>query len=268
MAEELLQTAGTAAVRPEREQQKVQETKEVSLEKALAKLAKFGGFGFLESCVDGVQNLNPARKARKKIFLTDETKKTEREELKKTLSLWIDLLNGSSDISSMLDKSREKEAFASTLLNKNQREAVETVKELERSYRSVMLFYKNTESDKLRNITIVNAAPEQVRDLDNSRFIDFIAAELKQQYDRLDLRENYSILVLPGYLGSNKILEKWCKIAYENKVQLYTDFVDLEKPDDVVDIFFTANHTGGDPYRSNTCMTCNWLIGRSRYVNL
>ncbi|GHV52089.1 hypothetical protein FACS1894181_14870 [Bacteroidia bacterium] len=114
----------------------------------------------------------------------------------------------------------------------------------------------------------MNADPEQVRDLDNSRFIDFIAAELKQQYGRLDLRENYSILVLPGYLGSNKILEKWNKIAYENKVQLYTDFVDLEKPDDVVDIFFTANHTGGDPYRSNTCMTCNWLIGRNRYVNL
>jgi hypothetical protein len=271
MAEDLLQTAVAApeaAVKPERREQKVQETKEVSLEKALAKLAKFGGFGFLESCVDGVQNLNPSRKARKKIFLTDETKKTEREDLKKTLSLWIDLLSESGDISSMLDKSREKESFASTLLNKNQREAVETVKELERSYRSVMLFYKNTESDKLRNVTVVNAAPEQVRDLDNSRFIDFIAAELKQQYDRLDLRENYSILVLPGYLGSNKILEKWCKIAYENKVQLYTDFLDLEKPDDVVDIFFTANHTGGDPYRSNTCMTCNWLIGRSRYVNL
>jgi hypothetical protein len=271
MANDQLQTAGAAvdtALKQERREQKVQETKEVSLDSALAKLAKFGGFGFLESCVDGVQNLNPTRKARKKIFLTDETKKPEREELKKTLSLWIDLLSGSNDISSMLDKSREKESFVSTLLNKNQREAAETVKELERSYRSVMLFYKNTESDKLRNVSIVNAAPEQVRDLDNSRFIDFIAAELKQQYDRLDLRENYSILVLPGYLGSNKILEKWCKIAYENKVQLYTDFLDLEKPDDVVDIFFTANHTGGDPYRSNTCMTCNWLVGRSRYVNL
>ncbi|MDR2816255.1 MAG: DUF5458 family protein, partial [Proteiniphilum sp.] len=195
-------------------------------------------------------------------------KKGEREDLKKTVSLWINLLSGSKDISDMLDKSREKETFVSELLNKNQRVAVDAVKELERSYRSVMLFYKNTESDKLRNITIVNAAPEQIRDLDNSRFIDFIAAELKQHYDRLDLRENYSILVVPGYLGSNKVLEKWCKIAYENKAQLFTDFADLEKPDDVVDMFFTANHTGGDPYRSNTCMACNWLIGRPRYVNL
>jgi hypothetical protein len=269
MAEELLQSAGVAASAGVKERQVQQETAvEVSLEKALGKLARFGGFGFLESCVDGIQNLNPERKARRKIFLTDEMKREERKDLIKTLSLWVDLLSGSKDISDMLDKSREKEAFVSELLNKNQRSAAETVRELERSYRAVMLFYKNTESDKLRNVTIVNASPEQVRDLDNSRFIDYIAAELKQHYDRLDLRENYSILVLPGYLGSNKILEKWAKIAYENKVQLYTDFLDLEKPDDVVDMFFTANPTGGAPYRSNTCMTCNWLVGRARYVNL
>jgi hypothetical protein len=271
MTEELsrrTEVAGNVTERQERRPQTVQETGAASLEQALAQLVKFGGFSFLESCVEGIQNLNPERKARRKIFLTDETKKDEREDLKKTLSLWIGLLSGSKDISDMLDKSREKETFVSELLNKNQRAAAETVRELERSYRSVMLFYKNTESDKLRNVTIVNAAPEQVRDLDNSRFIDFVAAELKQHYDRLDLRENYSILVLPGYLGSNKVLEKWCKIAYENKAQLFTDFLDLERSEDVLDMFFTANHTGGDPYRSNTCMTCNWLVGRPRYVNL
>lgn len=247
---------------------KPQQSQEVVLQNAIDRLAKFGGFAFLEASIDGVQNLNPERKARKKIFLTDGVKKNEREELKKKLNLWLDLLTNSKDISEMLDKSKERESTTSNLLKKNQLMAVETVKELERSYRSVMLFYKNTESDKLRNISIINAAPDQVRDLDNSRFIDFIAAEFKQHYDRLDLRENYSIMVLPGYLGSNAVLEKWCKIAYENKVMLFTDFLDLEKPDDVVDMFFTANHTGGDPYRANTCMACNWLIGRGKYDEL
>ena len=268
MAKEELQQAATQEAQVQQQERVQPARREVSLESALGRLAKYGGFSFLETCVEGIPNLNPERKARKKIFMTDETKKGERENLKKTLSLWIDLLSDSKDISDMLDKSKEKETFVSELLNKNQRIAVDTVKELERSYRTVMLFYKNTESDKLRNISIVNAAPEQVRDLDNSRFIDYIAAELKQNYDRLDLRENYSIMVLPGYLGSNAVLEKWAKIAYENKVQLYTDFADLDKPDDVVDMFHTANHTGGDPFRSNTCMACNWLIGRARYVNL
>lgn len=247
---------------------RTQKSQEAVLADALSRLAKFGGFTFLESSVDGVQNLNPERKARKKIFLTDEAKKNERKELQKKLSLWIDLLSSSKDITEMLEKSKERADKVSALLDKNLLTAVETVKELERSYRSVMLFYKNTETDKLKNMTIVNASPDQIKDLDNSRFIDYINAELKQHYDRLDLRENYSLLVLPGYLESNKVLEKWCKIAYENKAMLFTDFADLEKPDDVVDMFFTANHTGGDPFRANTCMACNWLIGRGRYAEL
>lgn len=262
------QTKIAEAQQAQAQQQKASQVKEASLSKAMEQLARFGGFTFLESSVDGVQNMNPERKARKEIFLTDRAKKAERTELKRKLNLWINLLSASTDTTEMLDKCREKETDVSKLLEKNQKIAFEAVKDLERSYRGVMLFYKNTESDKVRNVTIVNASPEQVRDLDNSIFIDYVAAEFKQHYDRLDLRENYSLMVLPGYLGSNKVLEKWCKIAYENKVMLYTDFADLEKPDDVVDMFFSANHTGGDPYRSNTCMTCNWLIGRGKYTEL
>ena len=242
-----------------------QKTQVDALEGALNRLAKFGSFAFLESCIDGVQNMNPERKARKKIFLTDETKKIEREDLKKKLKLWISLLSQSKDITEMLDKSKERGDNVAALLKKNQLTAVNTVKELERSYRAVMLFYKNTESDKVKNISIVNASPEQIKDLDNSRFIDYVAAELKQHYDRLDLRENYSLLVIPGYLGSNSVLEKWCKISYDYKTMLFTDFADLDKPDDVIEMFFTANHTGGDTFRANTCMSCNWLIGRGKY---
>jgi hypothetical protein len=146
--------------------------------------------------------------------------------------------------------------------------AINSVRDLEKSYRAVMLFYKNTELDKLSNLTIVNAAPEQITDLDNSRFIDFVAAELKQNFDKLDLRMNYSILAIPGYMGSNKVVEKWSKIAYDNKVMLFTDFADLDKPDDVVEMFFLSNLAGGDTFKSNTTMSCNWLIGRGAYKEL
>lgn len=79
---------------------------------------------------------------------------------------------------------------------------------------------------------------------------------------------NYSLLVLPGYLGGTKVVDKWSKIAYENKAMLYTDFMDLENPDDVVDMFFTSNLAGGDAFKANTCMACNWLIGRGKYAEL
>jgi hypothetical protein len=268
MAKEKLQptapVAEEAVARPVRQQKE----QKASLESATDKLSKHDGFNLLESCVDGMQNLNPKRQARRKIFLTDDTHKPGRDELKKTIGLVIGLLSDFKDIPAILDKSIEREAVMSALLDKNLQKTVETVKELERSYRTVSLFYKNTESDKLRNVTIVNASPEQIRDLDNPRFVDFISAELRQRYDRLDLRENYSLMAIPGYLGSNRVLEKWSKIAYENKVMLFTDFADLDKPDDVVDMFLSANHTGGETFKANTCMVCNWLVGRSRYVNL
>ncbi|HWW42598.1 DUF5458 family protein [Pedobacter sp.] len=240
----------------------------LSLEASLEKLARVGGFDLLEATVDGLQNLNPERKARKQIFLTGDEKKKEREELKKKIQLWIDVLEDSDSVSSMLDKSTEKLEAAEENLNKNIATALETTKELEQAYRSVNLFYQNTESDKLKNVVVLNASMDQIKDLDNPRFIDYVADELKQKYDRLDLRENYSLMVVPGYMGSNKVVEKWGKIAYQNKAMLITDFADLDQPDDVIDLFTAANLTGGDAFRSNVIMTCNWLVGRGKVAEV
>ena len=46
-----------------------------TLEQSLNKLGKYGGFEFLEAGIDGLASLNPERKARKNIFLTEEGKK-------------------------------------------------------------------------------------------------------------------------------------------------------------------------------------------------
>lgn len=243
-------------------------TSKASLDEAVNKLARFGGFSFVESVVDGVQAMNPERKARKKAFLIEEGNQSLREDLKNKINLWIDLLENASTTSEMLDKSKEKAESVSELLRDNQLRAVEATKGLERSYRNVMLFYKNTELDKVNNISILNASSEQRSDLDNSRFIDTVSEELKQHFDKLDLRENYSLLVLPGYLGSPKVVDKWSKIAYENKVMMYTDFMDLDKPDDVVEMFYNANLASGDAFKANTAMSCNWIIGRGKYDEL
>ncbi|PID68996.1 MAG: type VI secretion system contractile sheath protein TssC [Flavobacteriia bacterium] len=248
--------------------QQKQEARKVA-EKVLEsseKLAKFGGFDLIEATIDGSQNLNPERKARKTIFLTESSKKGERKTVRKTLEIWKNILEGSSDdIAEMIENAQKKSQIANETLERNVGEAIERTRDLERSYRSLALFYKNTESDKIKNLTILNADPEQVRDLDNTRFIDAVAEELKDNFDRLDLRDNYAILVIPGYLENNAILEKWAKIAYENKVMLITDFEHLDEPDDVMEMFEAANLTGGDAYRSNVMMTCNWLVGRGKF---
>lgn len=240
----------------------------VDVKDAVAELARFGGFNFLESVVDGIAAMNPERAARKRVFLNDSERKPARKKLEDNLTLWIDLLTSTSSVTDMLDKANSNTSTVSELLAENQLKAVNAVNTLEQSYRNVMLFYKNTESDKLTNVSIVNASKDQITDLDNSIFIDHVANELKQNFDKLDLRKNYSLLVLPGYLKGGKVIDKWSKIAYENKAMLFTDFIDLENSDDVVEMFFNSGLAGSEIHKSNTVMACNWLVGRSKYNEL
>lgn len=260
----------TESIKPVAQQTALKEVLQPAeqLESSVQGLAKFGGFDLLESAIDAVQNINPERKARKKIFLEESSKKEERTALKKTLKIWLDVLQSAEDPAEMIETCNQRAEQAQQVLKKNLKAAVKDTEQLEKSYRSIALFFKNTESLKVKNVSVVNADPDQIRDLDNTRFIDAIHNELTDNYDRLDLRNNYSILVLPGYLGSNKVVEKWAKIAYENKVMLVTDFEDLDTPDDVMELFEAANLTSGDPYRSNVIMACNWLVGRGRFTEI
>ncbi len=238
------------------------------LKSSSEKIAKFGGFDLIESTIEGTQNLSPDRKARRNIFLTEQQKKGERDSLKKALHVWAKVLESSNEISDMVNLCEEKAASSQKVLEHNLAKAVEESKDLERSYRNVALFFKNTESDKLKNVSFINCEPDQMKDLDNTRFIDAVNEELKMNFDRLDLRNNYSIMVLPGYLGSNKVVEKWAKIAHEHKVMMVTDFEHLDAPDDVMEMFELANLTAGDKYKSNVMMTCNWLVGRGKFAEL
>jgi hypothetical protein len=231
---------------------------------AITGLAKFGGFKLLEKSIDGVQNLNPERKARKNIFLNEDGKAEERNELKKKLQLWLDIVQSADETPAIISTCEEKAEAAKTLYNKNVNMALDATKRLEQSYRSMAMFYKNTESEKIKNISIMNASQDQLKDLDNTEFIDAVRDEMKDSFDRLDLRDNYGLLVIPGYLGSNKVVEKWSKIAHENKVMMVTDFEHLDYPDDVMDAFQNAQLTSADVHKANCVMTANWLVGRSR----
>ena len=58
---------------------------QVSLDKSIEKLARYGGFDLLETSIENVQNINPDRKARRKIFLTEKGKEKEREKAKRRI---------------------------------------------------------------------------------------------------------------------------------------------------------------------------------------
>lgn len=235
-----------------------------SLEQATQGLLKVGGFDLLETTIDGTSNLNPEKKARKKIFLSEENKKADRDQLKRRLALWHSLLSDADTVGEAIEQGSQRVAANEQLLIANLKTAVDATLELEQAYRSVTLFFRNTDQNEVKNISILNADKDQLKDLDNTTFIDAVSDELEQNYDRLDLRDNYSLLVLPGYLGSNAVIDKWARIAHKNKVMLITDFEHFDAPEDVIELFEKANLTGADAYKSNVVMTANWLVGRGK----
>lgn len=236
------------------------------LEKSLELLGKYGGFELLESTIEGIQNLNPERKARRDLFLSEKTRQIERGNLKQLINLWYQLISDTSDVTEMIKYCEQRSTLAEVALEKNLQLAISETRDLERSYRNVVLFFNNTTQEKVKNVSFLNASLDQLRDLDNPQFIDAVNKELVRQYDRLDLRENYSLLIVSGYLSSNKVIEKWAQIANHNKVMLITDFAHLDAPDDVMELFDESNLTGGEKYRSSVIMTCNWIMGRARYI--
>jgi hypothetical protein len=235
-----------------------------SLEQSTQALLKVGGFDLLETTIDGASNLNPEKKARKKIFLSEDSKKGDRKQLKKRLSLWHKLLSETDSVANAVEKGQERVEATEQQLLENLKTAVDATHELEQAYRSVALFFKNTDQDSVKNISVMNADKDQLQDLDNTTFIDAVSQELEQNYDRLDLRDNYSLLVVPGYLGSNKVIDKWAKIAHKNKVMMVTDFEHYDTPEDVIELFEEANLTGAEAHKSNVIMAANWLVGRGK----
>src|SRR5215813_11957820 len=123
--------------------------KSVTVEQGAQGLVKYGGFAIVETTIDGAQNLNPDKKARKKIFLSENDKKEERDKLKKCLNLILDLLQSSDNVAGLVESAQGKADHAQTTLNKNVLKALDATRDLEQSYRAVNYFFKNTGSQKL-----------------------------------------------------------------------------------------------------------------------
>ena len=236
----------------------------LKLRESSEQLSQYGGFDIVATTVAKGQNLDPNKKALKNIFLNEDTYAEDREELEVNITQWLELIKAHENVADMISAAGEQQATSERLLSTNQSKGLEATRTLEQAYRTMAMFYKNAGTTKVKDLTIVNADPDQITDLDNTTFFDYINDLLVDNFDRLDLSRNYSLLVLPGYLGKNAVLEKWAKAAHKNKVMMITDFRDLESPDDVMALFESAKHAGSDTYRANVIMTCNWLLGREK----
>ena len=234
------------------------------LQSSLSGLDKFGGFQLLKGLIKGVENMDPRRKAVKNVFLSDAAYEDARKRLKNELSLWVDILEaGGSDPMEIIDSCKSECEKAERNLSENLFCIHDEIKNLEVTYRSLDSFFANAGQGKVDCITLMNVNKEELGDHDSEDTLA-IRDELEKYFDRLNLKNNYSMMVVPGYLGDAETVRMWAQTAYKNKVIMVTDFKDSMNFEMLKEELDDASLQGTDPYLGNIVMTANYILGRKK----
>ena len=224
-------------------------------------LASFGGFNAIRGFLPDADNLNPARKAAKNVFLTDKRFADKRETLKNDIKGWLALLDeGHGTATEFAASCKEKEEKYTAVLKQGITDALYATQNLERSYRELDSFFKTANTDKVKNLRIINVVKEDIADPD-SGFAGEVENLLRNGFDRLSLKDCYSLLVIPGNVFQDKVtLLQWAKMAFKYKVMLITDHADEYSFDDLQ--ANTEGYKDSDAELQNVIMTANWIVGR------
>lgn len=246
-----------------RERVKVENPAEL-LTKSLSGLDKFGGFQLLKGLIKGVDNMNPKRKAVKNIFLQDSAYKDARKDLRNELALWVQILEGGEiDPMNIIEACKAERDKAERNLKDNLYTIHDEIRDMEITYRSLDSFFANAGQNKIDRLMLMNVNKSALTQHDSDDTIA-IREELEQYYDRLSLRKNYSLLVVPGYLGDAVAVREWAKTAYKNKVIMISDFKDSLSFEMLKEELDDAQIQSQDGYMANMVMTCNYILGRKK----
>lgn len=230
----------------------------------LKELDKFGGFQLIKGLIKDAANMDPRRKAVKNIFLQDATYEDTRKRLKNELAMWIDVLEkGGLERTQIVDMCKEQSARAEENLQSNLLRIHEEIKDLEITYRTLDSFFANAGQSQVNCITLMNVDKAELGTHDSEDTVA-VRDELEKYYDRLSLKNNYSLMVIPGYLGDSDVVRMWASTAYRNKILLITDFKDSLNFSMLQEELDDANLQGQDVQLANVVMTCNYILGRKK----
>lgn len=227
-------------------------------------LAQFGGFKMIKGFVKGIDKMDPNRKAVRNIFLADETYEKDRLKLENELAVWISLLECGDVRPAVLVESCEYlQNKAEQTEADNLRKIHDESRQLEIVYRTLNAFFSNAGQSEVKCLTLMNVNKKNIGMCDSDDTLA-VRKELQNYYNRLDLKNNYSLLVIPGYLGEAVTVRMWAITAYRNKVILVTDYKDCPDYESLADSLYTSNLKGQDEYLTHIIMTCNYLLGRKK----
>lgn len=227
-------------------------------------LAQCGGFQLLKGIVLGIENMDPERKAMRAVFLSDNACRDERQRLEVELGLWTALLANEGAAPQELVKTCVSLCVdAEQSLQSNLAVLHDETRQLEVAYRTLEAFFDNAGEGDIDCLTLMNLKKDDFVS-DEVENMTFIEHELKRHYDALSLKNSYSLLVVPGYLGDAASIRKWANLAYRNKVILVTDFKDCQSFKMLKEELEDAHLQASDVQLSNAIMTCNYLLARRK----
>lgn len=246
-----------------REREKI-ENPEGLLQESIGGLNKFGGFQLIKGLVKDIDRMDPRRRAAKNIFLSDSAYTEARKKLRDELEMWVSVLGGEDvDPISIIESCTVKRDKAEENLKNNLFNIHEDIRKLEITYRALDSFFANAGQGKIDCLTLMNVNKEELGDNDSDDTLA-VRDELEKYYDRLSLKNNYSLLVLPGYLGDSDTVRMWAKTAYRNKVLVVTDFRDSQDFSMLKEELDDAGLQGQEAMLANVIMTCNYILGRKK----
>jgi len=248
--------------------QEQQQVKQTSSKPVSELLKKYGGFKALAAFMPEVADMDPESKATKMMFLSENQFKNRRERLATDIKTWVEILSEDrKSASEYVDLCGEKRDKYQNLLKDNLQIAAYKMKKLETAYRSLDAFFKNSGMEKIPNLRLMNVEKHseggETDELANSDSESFkeIKSLIYNAYGRLSLKDNYSLVALPGNVFKDKqIRDMWAKLAYEYKVMVVTDSADCRDYDILHEQ--TQEYKDSDKELQNVVVTANWLVGR------
>ena len=231
-------------------------------------LSKFGGFKAFAAFMPDAADLDPESRAAKMMFLSESQFKSKRQRLATDIKTWLEILDeNKSSASEYVDLCEKKRDKYQSLLKDNLQITAKKIQKLETTYRSLDAFFKNTGMEKIPNLRLVNVEKhntngetDELQNSDSESFKD-IKAMLYNAFGRLSLKDNYSLITLPGHVFKDKqVRDLWARMAYEYKALVVTDSPDCRDYDILHEQ--TENYKDSDRELQNVVVTANWLVGR------
>lgn len=221
-------------------------------------------YQLLKGLLKHVADMDPDRKAARDIFLSDSYYADSRQKLINDLRLWASMLEVEKmDLDKLVKTGIERRNEAEQNLQINLLQIHEDTKSMEVAYRTLDSFFANSGQDIAEYLTIINVNKENLS-LSDSADTNAVHDELKKHYDKLSLKNSYSLFVVPGYFGNAVTMREWAKTAHNNKVLMITDFKDCLSYRELEDELGKADLQGSDSFLSNVVVICNYLLGRKK----